>query len=875
MVNVARILSVMAGCLALAGTINGAENTPLALPAPWVQVQAQPTGDAAMALVSAGRALELGLSSVAVAECERILADPTVSPELRNAVVSTLAVALLEEDRAAEATKILNQYTGERGAAWSLRAGLAAVRERRLGEAKGLLAGIKPDELAEEERGWWYYGQGLLADAGNDFARAANFFQQAIDAAASEGQRARFILGREKVRLLAGEASEAMVKSLRQTMEKNPGGAAGFGAASRLAVALAALDRKAEAVGLLQVQLQALGRQERAVADEWELLLGLIAGAEDGVGRSALLSLIAQGKDRDKQRVALRMLSGLAPESAGGAAFRVKLDEMIEGDGRVALLGDLLLCRAELMLRAKNFLTAEGDADRFLKQFPGSDQAVNAYCILASAAWEQARYLSAAGHAARARAELAPGQLLRQRLGVVMAEAFFRAKDFRNAADAYGTVLQEKLSLDWPAGALLFQQMLSEIEWGRERGNLDGAQEAMERASKDVRFDAVSRWQAEWNLARALQEKGNTEQAAMRVSRLVESEALPVELRVRMLWLRAQLALATGDTLKALEMAEKLEASLDGVASGMKEVLAANALLLQAEAGFATKDATRVAAAREKLRALRSGFPKAEATVFSYVIEADAAANIVEAQGVLQKLVDQFPESLYAPHAKFQIALYEEQRAADYRKAYTKYEEFIKNYPGSELVFSARLRQGHLLRLLNDFSAAEQTYRELVNNFSQSADIDLARLALADCQAAQASANTTLQESARLSYERLFNVLSVPVEVRIEAGFKCGLSYDQYGNKERARDVWWKVLNEFLVSKQPQVELGAKGRYWLARTVVYFADLLDQLGDPEEAKKARALITSHGLPGGSYIKELTGRPSVSFPIPNNGATTPR
>ncbi len=847
-----------------------AEPTAMSLPVPFSVDQAQvgSTAELTQRVAAMQRALELGLSSVVVGGAEALLAERDLAPTLKDEVAKLWVIALLDEDRAAEAQKVIDQWGGQ-GVAWRLRAGLVALRAKNVEAAKSALGAVRVDELLREEQSWWYFGQGMLADAARDFERAANFFQQAIDGAGSANQRARFILAREKVRLLQGEANEAMVKSLRQTMERNAGSSISHRAASRLAVALHLLGRKTEAVALLQEQLQALNAASRPIADEWELLIGLMAGADDGVGRSALLNLVARGVDRDKQRVALRLLMALAPESAGGVAFRARLDELIAAPDPGKVLEDLLMSRAELALRAKAYASAEADADRLLKQFPGSDHKVSALRVQASAAWAEARYRSAASFAASARAELSAGNALRQKLGVLMAEAYFRARDFRTAADAYASVLQESHPGDGLAGLLLFQQIQSEIELGFESGKMDTARAAMDRASSDGRFDPERRWQAEWNLARALQAAGQAEDAYTRVAQLSakDSALLPQELRARLLWLQAQLALAVGKPAEAGELALTLGRSLGGLPPTLRDVLAANALLLQAESDFALKDEDR---ARQAIEELRKTFLNTEAAIYSYVIESDAKASrgdFAGAQAIMQNLADTFPTAAYAPYALFQAGVYAERRAGEQylREAYTILENLVEKHPASDLVFTARLRQGNLLRVLNDYSAAQRIYEDLVNKFSRSAEVHAAELALADCHAAQASTNATHQGSAMVIYERLLALPTAPADVRIEAGFKCGLSYEQYGNIERSQDMWWRVLNTFLLAPENKPVLGSRGRYWLARTVIYLAEQLDRQGKPEQARNARALIQTHGLPGVAWVQELLSRPSVSLP----------
>jgi len=56
----------------------------------------------------------------------------------------------------------------------------------------------------------------------------------------------------------------------------------------------------------------------------------------------------------------------------------------------------------------------------------------------------------------------------------------------------------------------------------------------------------------------------------------------------------------------------------------------------------------------------------------------------------------------------------------------------VLNYPRDELVFNARMKQGDLLRKLNNFPAARRIYEYLVNTYPGHPDELLAQLALAD-----------------------------------------------------------------------------------------------------------------------------------------------
>ena len=61
-----------------------------------------------------------------------------------------------------------------------------------------------------------------------------------------------------------------------------------------------------------------------------------------------------------------------------------------------------------------------------------------------------------------------------------------------------------------PAGALIFQRVLSDIR----ADQLEAAAKQLDEAAADAGFDPVNRWQAEWNLAKEMQVRGQTAEAA-------------------------------------------------------------------------------------------------------------------------------------------------------------------------------------------------------------------------------------------------------------------------------------------------------------------------------------------------------------------------
>ncbi|MEI8088284.1 MAG: tetratricopeptide repeat protein [Opitutaceae bacterium] len=833
-------------------------------------------GMAALTLAAAQRAQELGFPSTAVELYREALAAPNAD---RALLTLGLVTSLLDDGRVVEAESALNGWIGLRGSAWQLRAGLTAVTARKIDAAKVALAAVKESELAPSDRAWWFYLQGLLAGELGDVKATNKFFELAQSAAVTELARTRFRLEAERILLRrSGTGNEADLAGQRQAMTRFAGQATGYGAARTYAANLNALGRKSEAVAVIQQQLLVLPRDERQYADDFRLWLGLIAGAIDGAGRTALLELVSHGRDGVRQRLALRLLAQASEKNPGRGQLRAELGRWIAETPAHGLQEEFYLYRANLLLGDKSYAAAEDDARALLEKFPGSSLRAEAWEVLTGAAWEQRRYRLAADSAKKASAAL-PAGARRAELGVLLAEAWFRAQDFRPAADAYAAVLR-----DPPTGlkpevlsALRFQRVQAEIE----AGTPEAAQAVLNGLAAEPGFSVEDRWQAEWNLARALQARGANGVAAAysRVERLLGGNVeagLPAKLRARLEWLRARLALDVepAQPAKALEYLqalspEALSKSLASEPVALRTELASAAALLQAQALFKQgKEESGVA----QLKKLREDFKDSDAAVASYLEEADHYAkqfNAVQAQQLYTDLADKFPGNINAPYALYFAALQAE-ASGDARlpEAQNLLDNLVRKYPQSELVFAARLKQGHLLRKLSQFPQAQQTYESLVNAFATSPDVVLAQLALAECHNAQAASDPSHLESALVLLEHVRDRADAPLDVRIEAGFNLGVVLRQRGESEKAAVGWWRdVVSPFLLDAKQAEQLSAraKGRYWMARTLIEFGGLREQQGKLEEAKEAWLLLLKAGLPAEAQAKARLTKYGVVVP----------
>jgi cellulose synthase operon protein C len=854
------------------GSRAGAQTLP-APTAPLInRIEDQPLPGASLVReTAAARALELGFPSIAAAMYAQLIAQPDLTSESQARLVLGWTVALLENGRVAEARAALSAYTGPHDAAYRMRIGLAAIAAGDVGAARAAAEGIELEQLAPAERSWLFYLRGLIAEEAGAFPQAVELQSQAMDAAVSHWQRARFSLAWERARLRFQPVTESDVREAARAVERYQGTATGYDHARRYAAILSALGRAGEARNFLQRQLMELPAQERTVQDDFRLLLGLIAGPADGVGRNALSNLLASGSSPEKQRIALQLLAQGASTGTAREAWRAELSRLIAQDPPHPLLPDLLLYRAELALTANDYTEAQQDAQALVAQFPASALRPAALGVLMGAAWERKFYRAVASYANDARRLMSAGDA-RARVGVLLAEAFFQAGDYRSAADAYGATLMEVPAGVQP-GQLMFQQIVSLIR----TPDLREASARLDALSRRQDFDIVNRWKAEYNLARALQAADRSEDAAQRLEALLQrrenQSELPPELAVRLAWLRARLALDIGQAERAIELARALTEQLSGFGADLRADLhaevASSLALVEAEANVALD---RQEAAVQVLRRLRTGeYSKTDAAVVSYIVEADAYAKnnqLVEAQRLMTRLADDFPQNLYAPWALYQAAHYAERRGQDnfLEDAIRIIERLVNTYPRSELVFYARFKQGDLLRKLNQVGPALRIYETLANDYAQHQDVYAVELARADCHAAQAASDLSQLESALTIYERLRDIPTAPAEIRIEAGFKYGYGLARRGPVERAHAVWWEVVNTFLLGTERREDPSGRHSYWLAKTLLELGRSLEAASKLEEARNAYRLMIEQGLPGPNLARAELARLSGGAPL---------
>lgn len=810
-------------------------------------------GEVAALILSGRDALAHGLTSVAARLFGQAWSSLPEDAEAREALRLPYATALVGDGRYREALALLPGADAVDDPRVALRLAQARVGLGNLRQAAEVLDTIEADALPPGDQPWYALTRGLIASRQGRTEEASEAFREARELAPPSLVTA-FALTIERERLLRGNADEDTVAVLRSRLRDLQGQRGGFQAARLLVVALQQMGQRDEALALLDEQLRFLPLEEHELRNDFLVLLGLIAGPDSGRGALALQELLRRTGSRETRLIALYALASEAfarPERSGFVAL---LDELLTTPAAQDLRDELLYLRARLALEAGDYDIAEEMATALRDEFPGSTRLAEAVRLLALTAWQRTppHYRTAASRLLELRG-LQDDPASRTRWTLYAADCYFLNGDYGPAATTYAQALRE--ADPGTRAVIVYQQVLAELVangWEAAAAALDAALEQP--------LDPAYWWRAEWNLLMAMTRDGALDTAFARVARLTSrAPELPPTMRLRFLWLRAHLAfrnqqldaaIAAADAVLAtLERAEELPA----LATTTAESLRSAALLLKGEA-LLERDGLDGAATT--FARLREAYGQSMAAQHSYLLEARYYASegqLVDAQQRLLALVEQNPTGEVAPVALWEAAEIVAQRGDRryFREAIGLLERLVATYPEHPLVFHARLRQGDLSRLLNDFATAELLYTDLLNNFPNHPEWARAEISRADARLAQAADNPGRREEAQAAYERLADIGTLPLDLRLEAAFKSAFALEQLRDTERAVDSYWLLIGRFLTEPNPPLNLGVRGEYWMARAILRLAELLERLDRPDEAVDVYALLTQYGLPGQS------------------------
>lgn len=743
--------------------------------------------------------------------------------------------------------------------------GLLNWGEGRFEASQRLINAIAPDSLSPEWRAWWWYGRGLLAEQAKDRVAAGEFYRRARTEALSPLVEGHLYLAEMRILLLGDSLESSHLQTLQEQIDALDGRSLAFRFILQKVALLDWLDQREEALLLLRDNFPRIPVESVDLREQFLLLEGLLASGTSERGREALRTLLETGQNRSYLRIALPLWS------AGDSPRESMIDfltTLIEREPKHVLRDELLARRARLFLaselsalnRQEEFppSRARQDAEKLLATYPGSRVTVDALQILAIVAWERREFRTAASVLNQWRNAVEdPGR--RAELSSLMGDSFYRAGDYRNAAEAYLRAWQED-SIRLDRAVVRYQYIFSLLAVDQP----SRAAEALDAMTVDETASARQidlHWQAEWNLARHWQRRNEHARALERVETLLaREEPVSSALRQRFRWLQAHLTYQVGDLEESIRLMEEflpvIEASVvpDDARAEHDRLLGQSLLLLaQAHLGSGSREE-----GFQLLATIRERFPRSEAGVFAILVEARffaAEGQTVNAATVLEDFLTRLQQNRneegdfprwasdqrdFIALAYYEAALYHLRSGVDVasqEKAIARLESLIQDFPAHPLSYFARIRQGDILRQMNNFSSARHIYEQVLRSFPDHPERDQVRVALADTWLASANrSDDRAAENGTAMLERLLDSPGVVPDIRIEAAYKLGQAWIRFGNEERALALYFQLQKEFWENTE-DLEIGSNGRFWLARALLERARRTPP-GPPREAAQS-------------------------------------
>jgi TolA-binding protein len=813
-------------------------------------------------IAAAERAQEAGLSSLAESIYRKLLSRETAPGGAQVVELKVgLAKALIGQGRYVAARSQLESVTKpERDARHGLYLAIAIYGEggARI-DVEGFrraLASVAVDSLPSGDLAWYSFLEGLAAELQGDVDAAQARFSKAAELAETERQRWHFESLALRQEIVSGPANELLEPELSARLRSLEGEAAAFPFVREYAVLLHRLGRNAEAVSAIDRELASAsadyGARQR---EQLRLLKALILGAESAEGRAALKELIRSGQSRDAMGIALQLLARAPDRDEDLFEF---LKVMISRTEPHPLLGQMYYLRSQLALRfpedAEMLALAERDARTLLERFPGLSSITNVYRLLAFAALnrEPVQYRTAADFLIQLRDQTEQAGDL-ARLNQLIGDCYFLNGDFTNAVDFY-TVARNRQLISEEDPELFMRLVTSQVR----SGALDAAMQLIDTADFAGTISQSDRWRAEWNVAQALQAAGQIDSALLRVRLLLEESSrstVDAVLDIRLRWLEAYLSLEAGELEGLVDRIAALRSRLENLPEGEIGEDSFNLLLTEVRllGGHALIRLAEATAGIAELRALRAEFEGAAAAQRSYLLEAAYHGEVqafAAAQETLLALVERYPDSRLAPQALYEAALYAERRGVEqYPEAIVLHNDLAQQYPEDALYYYARLKQGNLLRSMNDFAGAQIVYENLINRYPGHELRYLAELSRADCLLALVGNEPGELVDVIAQLERLLDLPKLPLDFQAEASYKWAFALGRSGRVEKAREVLSLSIARLLLEPEQAEELGAPGRYWMARSMLRLGEILEGASSAEEARKVYRKMVAYNLPG--------------------------
>jgi hypothetical protein len=811
-------------------------------------------------LLSAESALKSGFPSVARSILENLLASLTESDvELFARATETLAVCYLNQgeiDRAFQQIEALaddNTRKPYLQILWAYHAG--ATTE----ELKQSLEEFDDSNLNQADQIWLDVIRVVLMTRRGEMIESRELLESIKARTSGEFQKSwiEAMVWREEI--LNGPASEEEVFSLKSQIENAVNPVIASQLVQQHAIVLWRSGRQQEAIRSIENQLVTLSSDYGEQRDRLLMFLALLSGNGSGKAKIALESILDRMGGINIRRMAFyTWLSNLSFDQDQNLS---SLERWIEKGAADPLYYEFLYADALRKLYNGDFDSLRTQVEAIMDSEAGDQLKESSLRVLVAANWSQnpPQYRLAAEYLLRLRGLLSEDDQDEYfRITLVTGDSYYLNQDYENAIPYYLSLL-ESTELSESLGALIFKITDAFIQLG----NLDAVGPVLDTLYASGQEIGRQVWGSEWNYILELVKNGASEQAIERLLRLSEellsdqNDYWRFDASQRVNWMLAFLRFQNEDYQEALRICNASILAYETLADpeeSSKLVYDENRLL-RARALLAVGEKDQ---ALSLLEDLRSDGNESSASA-SYVIEAREAwsnnPRSAQAQRALLRLAEQYPNSKYAPIALYEVALSTESRATSSsdQEAIQLFERIANDFPDHPLALISKLKQGDILRKTNQFAAAIPFYEQLSNEYADDPRAYLIDIALGECYLALGSTRSDYLDQAIRIMERIFDIGHLPNEVRIEAGTKAATGLLKANRNYRAQDLLWRVISIVYDEPETASQLGATGRYWLARACLELSQYLKQEQQIVELQRVYELAEFMKLPGTNLI----------------------
>ena len=630
------------------------------------------------------------------------------------------------------------------------------------------------------------------------------------------------------------ERKKAAAKTMQELLKRFPDSSLSDSVRLLLARELIADGGKTElknATGLLEE----LGNNETALSRLRVAAWVERAALEQQAGRPAVAAeallkaeaLTSETALRVRQKAARANL--LIDEGKTQEALAL-FDEAIEAAPDDPLAANILLQKAEALLKTGQFVPAEKAFQAYLNVTTDSDGEIRALAGKGWSLWEQKRYEEAAVAFESSAVKCSDPEhctTARMKAG----DAFLAVKQAEAAYENYSHIFKKYATHPLAARAV-YQGGIALLAAGKS-ADAQRLFQTLETNFPDSEFAP----RAALQLAEGLKLEKNMKSALQEYQRIIDEYTHAIT-QATALHQQGLILLGFDRFADALEKFQTVGERYPDSPE------APQAVYMQ---GFCRDQQGDIEAALHIYRAFIEKYPDSLWTpqvIFGLGEHAYNRGDYPQAQTIFLDIVTRFPQHALADEALFWAgnALLQQD---SFLEAFTLYSRLAKEYPNSDLLLKTRFAQGEALTELGEFPRAILAYEEVIKAAPDNLLADCARGRLGDCLFTLGTVEAARYQEAIEAYQTLYKRPSAPFDLKLQALYKLARCEDKMERPDKAFAHYMETVYE---AGNHTEALSPEAVLWFTRAALEAAARQEQQKGWKEAINIYERIIQAGVP---------------------------